>query len=147
MPSTRQTGNIPDLFEGVSTPASGSPSTVRKQAVEQRRLVLPDDLPGSLKHLGDNQLDALHQAVTAELRRRGKLPTAKRSDLITKKNKAASSRSKPPKVEPVQVPQGQMNLIKAAFKAGIKPSAIARQLGISLSVVRRVLAMQETKSA
>ena len=143
MPSTRQTGNTPDLFEGVSTPPSRSPSAVRKQPVEQRRLVLPDDLPGSLKYLGDDQLDALHQAMSAELRRRGKPPTEKRSDLITKKNKAASSRSKPPKVEPVQVPLGQMNLIRASFKAGIKPGVIARQLGITLSVVRRVLAMQD----
>ena len=101
----------------------------------------------SLKHLGDDQLDALHQAMTMELRRRGKLPTEKRSDLITKKNRAASSRSKPPKVEPVQVPLGQMNLIRASYKAGIKPGTIARQLGVSPSVVKRVLAMQEAKSS
>ena len=147
MPSKSQTGNIPDLFEGVSTPPSRSPSAVHKQPIEQRRLVLPDDLPGSLKHLGDDQLDALHKAMTAELRRRGKQPTEKQRDPITRKKKAASSRSQPSNAETVQVPLGQMNLIRASFKAGVKPGAIARQLGIPLSVVRRVLAMQETKNS
>ena len=127
--------------ESVSTPASRSPAAVRKRPVEQRRLVLPDDLPGSLKHLGDDQLDALHQALTAELRRREKLPTEKRSDPITKKKNPSSSHPKPLKGEPVQIPRGQMSLIRASFEAGVKPGAIARQLGISMSVVRRVLAM------
>jgi hypothetical protein len=149
MPSTRRNGDMPDLFEGGSTPRSRLPSATPKIPLKQRHLVLPDDLLGSLKHLGDDQLDTLHQAITVELRRRGKLPTEKQRDPITKKKKprAASTRSKPLKGEPVQIPQGQMNLIRASCKAGIKPGSIARQLGISLSVVRRVLAMQETKSS
>jgi hypothetical protein len=35
---------------------------------------------------------------------------------------------------------GKLNAVRAAFKAGVKPSAIARQFGISQSDVRRVLA-------
>jgi DNA-binding transcriptional regulator LsrR (DeoR family) len=35
--------------------------------------------------------------------------------------------------------RGQVNAVHAAFKAGIKPSVIARQFGISQSDVRKVL--------
>jgi hypothetical protein len=37
--------------------------------------------------------------------------------------------------------RGQINAVRAAFKAGIKPTLIARQFGISQSDVRKVLAM------
>jgi hypothetical protein len=36
--------------------------------------------------------------------------------------------------------RGQINAVRGAFKAGIKPSLIARQFGISQSDVRKVLA-------
>ena len=35
---------------------------------------------------------------------------------------------------------GKLNAVRAAFKAGVKPSAIARQFGISQSDVRKALA-------
>jgi transposase-like protein len=34
---------------------------------------------------------------------------------------------------------GRLNAVRAAFKAGVKPSAIARQFGISQSDVRKAL--------
>jgi hypothetical protein len=37
--------------------------------------------------------------------------------------------------------RGQINAVRAAFKAGIKLSLIARQFGISQADVRKVLAM------
>jgi len=37
---------------------------------------------------------------------------------------------------------GKLNAVRAAFKAGVKPSAIARQFGISQSDVRKVLATE-----
>jgi DNA invertase Pin-like site-specific DNA recombinase len=40
----------------------------------------------------------------------------------------------------VSLTRGQINAVRAAFKAGIKPSLIARQFGISQSDVRKVLA-------
>ena len=46
----------------------------------------------------------------------------------------------PSKVDADKVPTGKANLIRAAFKAGLKPAAIAREFGISQSVVRGVLA-------
>jgi predicted transcriptional regulator len=38
--------------------------------------------------------------------------------------------------------QGQVNAVLATFKAGIAPSRIARQFGISQSDVRKVLASE-----
>ena len=40
---------------------------------------------------------------------------------------------------------GQINAVRAAFKAGITPARIARQFGISRSNVRKALATDEPK--
>ena len=37
---------------------------------------------------------------------------------------------------------GKLNAVRAAFKAGVKPPAIARQFGISQSEVRKALAIE-----
>jgi transposase-like protein len=37
---------------------------------------------------------------------------------------------------------GKLNAVRAAFKAGVRPSAIARQFGISQSDVRKALATE-----
>jgi DNA-binding NarL/FixJ family response regulator len=42
--------------------------------------------------------------------------------------------------------QGQVNAVLATFKAGIAPSRIARQFGISQSDVRKVLASESRRS-
>jgi len=117
---------MPDLFEGVTTPRSRSSSV----SSEQRRFVLPSDLAAAVKNLDDDQLDTLLKSVTAEGKRRGRLPTEKQMKPIAKKKS---------KAVPVQVPQGKANLIRAAIKAGVKPGAIARQLGVSPSVIQHVL--------
>jgi transposase-like protein len=46
------------------------------------------------------------------------------------------------RVEAIAVPltQGKLNAVRAAFKAGISPSKIARQFGLSQSDVRKALA-------
>ena len=38
-----------------------------------------------------------------------------------------------------RVPEGKANLIRASFKAGLTPPAIARTVGMPLALVRRVL--------
>jgi predicted DNA-binding protein (UPF0251 family) len=51
------------------------------------------------------------------------------------------------KVEATNVPltQGKLNAVRAAFKAGVTPSRIARQFGISQSDVRKALARDASK--
>jgi predicted DNA binding protein len=45
----------------------------------------------------------------------------------------------------VSLTQGQVNAVRAAFKAGITPSRIARQFGISQSNVRKALASDPSR--
>ena len=42
---------------------------------------------------------------------------------------------------------GKLNAVRAAFKAGVKPSAIARQFGISQSDLRKALAQDTRREA
>jgi hypothetical protein len=50
-----------------------------------------------------------------------------------------SSHKRQVDVATVSLTRGQVNAVRAAAKAGIKPSVIARQFGISQSDVRKVL--------
>jgi hypothetical protein len=89
-------------------------------------------LANAVRYLNDQELDRLLSAVTAEQNRRGK------------KSSAAISRKKSVEVvAAVRLTQGKLNAIRAAFKAGVTPSRIARQFGISLSDVRKALASSE----
>ena len=45
----------------------------------------------------------------------------------------------------VTLTRGQMNAVRSAFKAGVTPSRIARQFGISQANVRKALASDERK--
>ena len=91
-----------------------------------RRIRLPGDLAHALEYLDDAELRKLQDAVNDEIKRRTRKAVTKES-------------VRPADKEAVQIPEGQVNLIRASFKAGLKPAAIARTLGVSLSLVRRVL--------
>jgi hypothetical protein len=91
-------------------------------------------LANAVRHLNDQELDQLLSAVIAEQKRRGKkLPAEmsrqQRVDVVTA----------------VPLTQGKLNAIRAAFKAGVTASRIARQFGISLSDVREALASDVAK--
>jgi hypothetical protein len=45
----------------------------------------------------------------------------------------------------VSLTRGQVNAIRASFKAGITPSRIARQFGVSQSDIRKALATDPSK--
>jgi hypothetical protein len=132
MGKTRAQPSTLDLFSTASArePSSlwplGSPVT----AAPLRRHVLPNDLTNAIKQLDNKELDQLFSAVLAEQKRRGK-------------NRPNTDESLPKRrIEAVAVPltQGKLNAVRAAFKAGVTPSRIARQFGISQSEVREALA-------
>jgi hypothetical protein len=88
-----------------------------------------------MKQLEDQELDRLLVAALAEQRRRGrKLPE---SDESSCKRRVEAA--------PVRLTQGKLNAVRAAFKAGVTPSRIARQFGISQSDVRKALASDDAK--
>ena len=86
---------------------------------------LPADLAGALRHLDDAQLDRLRDAVAAETRRRGR-PDGKTSGRGTGRR-------------PAPVTSGQERLVLAAFEAGLKPAAIAREFRLSRAQVESVV--------
>ena len=135
----------PDLFSTETVRDGSSPSPIKPIPAAQiaadassQRHVLPKNLRKAVKHLSDGELDLLHAATVEEMGRRGRLlPTdqTKNSSRVDK-----SSHKRQVGAATVSLTRGQINAVRAAFKAGIKPSLIARQFGISQSDVRKVLA-------
>ena len=134
-----------------SSPAAAGANTADNSSP---RHVLPKDLSNALKQLDDLELDRLLAATRHELQRRGALPPSapaiqpaanigahdRGSDQSTTMEELFERRQ--PNEFAVALTQGQVNAVRATFKAGITPSRIARQFGISQSEVRKVLASE-----
>jgi DNA invertase Pin-like site-specific DNA recombinase len=88
-------------------------------------------LPDAVRHLDDHELDRLLSAVITEQKRRGK--------------KLSPKIYGPRRVAAAPLTQGKLNAVRAAFKAGVSPSRIARQFGISQSDIRKALASDIAK--
>jgi hypothetical protein len=141
----------PDLFATDMVRDASPPPTTRVSATEaaaSKRHVLPRDLPKAVKYLTDRELDLLITVSVEEAKRRGRLlPTSVwPSSTDASVPKQSSSRHKEQaEVAKVSLTRGQVSAVRAALKAGIKPSQIARQFGISQSDVRKVLASDTVK--
>ena len=143
----RATDQTPDLFTATAPAAlRPEPKAAAETAVARRRYLLPSDLPGALTHLVDTELAALAKAVTGELHRRGlqvpvepskplSRPTAPPKDGAETRVAAKAAKSETPALT-----QSRINAIRAAFKAGVKPTMIARQFGVSQAIIRHALA-------
>jgi hypothetical protein len=135
----------PDLFSAQQPPDTSSLSASEPKslpgckdepaAASSPSYALPTNLPSALSHLDNDQLDRLLAAVLGEREARGgkKLPGDE------------PSRKKPIKGGAPALAQGKLNAVRAAFKAGVTPSRIARQFGISQSDVRKALASDEPR--
>ena len=109
------------------------------------RVMLPSNLPEALKQLDDTQLQTLLRDVTAEIDRRGAEPVkavdpSEPTEKASRRKTSAGPRQASAEAE---VPEGKANMIRASFKAGMKPTAIARSLRISRLNVNRVLGAPE----
>ena len=98
---------------------------------EAPRLLLPGNLPRSLRHLDDGQLEELLRAAGAEARRRG-LKAAEADRRQPKGRKPAG--------EAAPLRPGLERVVRAALEAGVKPAAVAREFRISRAQVQRVAA-------
>jgi hypothetical protein len=128
----------PDLFSttqpspDTSVPLTSEPKpspTNEPAAAPSPPYALPTNLPSALNRLDDDQLDRLLSAVVVEQQRRGKKPSVAKEPL----------RKQPTKKVTSPLAQGKLNAVRAAFKAGVTPSRIAREFGISHADVRRAL--------
>jgi len=102
---------------------------------EHRPPLLPQNLDASLSYLSDDELERLAAAVAAQLRSRG-FPAGKISSTSAGTKRGASPR---PQRKAQSLTAPQVNLIKAAIKAGVKPPALARQFGITKAQIEAAL--------
>ena len=133
-----------DLFSSASLREARSPgankpprpsNTEFPAAASPPQYLLPKDLSSGIRQLTNQEFDRLLAAVLAEQKRRGKkLPVSRKAS------------RKPPVQEfgPPLAP-AKVNAVWAAFKAGVPPSRIARQFGISQADVRKALASGPSK--
>jgi DNA-binding CsgD family transcriptional regulator len=121
-----------------------------------QRHILPMNLRHAVKQLSDGELDELIEVVFDEGERRGRLrgriggdstPSTRRpSEQLPKRAGTTKSiRQRHVNITEAPLTRGQMNVVRSAFKAGITPSRIARQFGISPSNVRKALASDESR--
>jgi len=140
------------------TSAQQSAAAVSTAEKLSSRHVLPRDLSNALKQLDDGELDRLLEATRDELQRRGRLltsapvirPTTHVATERRASDQSTTTQESPERRQPeepnVALTRGQVNAVRAAFKAGITPSRIARQFGISQSDVRKVLASESRRA-
>lgn len=142
MPTRKPEETTPDVFSASPTSAAlGSENNpVRQNLASQPRYLLPRDLAGALERLNDTDVDTLLLAVTREAKRRGRPQTGSPSKTLKSLTKRATAED-----GSGSLTKGQLNAVHAAFKAGVKPPAIARQFGISQSDVRNALATEGRK--
>src|SRR5215472_3174251 len=111
------------------------------------RVMLSSDLPRSLKYLDDAQLRRLLEAVTVEINRRNQGDAKKKGATPPLARTSAKDQSAPVSDKTTrtidEIPEGKVNIIRASFRAGIKPVAIARTFRISQSLVSYVLNLTE----
>jgi len=159
---------MPDLFSAVAdqeshrgpahlTSVQPSAAVVSAADTSSPRYVLPTDLSNALQQLDDLELDRLVAASRHELQRRGRPVTSTpeiRPAPHVNSGEGASrpsiAKDKLPERQQLPEPngtltQGQVKAVLATFRAGIAPSRIARQFGISQSDVRKVLALESRR--
>jgi hypothetical protein len=150
---------IPGLLstDGVKAAVPSSPTVdTTKEATEaaSQRHVLPKNLRHAVSQLSDGELDELFEAAFDEAKRRDRLPPSVRAEMLssalrpppsTTKRLLPTAKRRQVEIAEVPLMRGQVNAIRASFKAGITPSRIARQFGVSQSDVRKALATDPSK--
>jgi len=148
----------PDLFSTGrldSSPSNNPPEALPGRP--SRRVALPKDLPKAIRYLEDQELDWLLRVATEEANRRGRpMPMAEASptntpaassEPIPKQTKSPGrpARQRQVGVAAPALTKGRVNAVRAAFKAGVTPSRIARQFGLSQSDVRKALSSDDLR--
>jgi hypothetical protein len=139
-----QSETPPDLFSTapqVEARTADAPAPPAPPVAPQ--IILPKDLPAAIARLAEEELKTLARAVNEELERRNlRTPSELVSGQGTNPAVATSKKpSRPASREANAQPltQSRVNAIRAAFKAGVKSSTIARQFGVSRSAIQEAL--------
>jgi hypothetical protein len=144
MPS-ESTRHTPDLFSTVMVRDAFPVPTKQVPPAHKQRYLLPKDLPTAVKHLSDWELDLLITESLEEAKRRGRLPPRFQANTSHEpvSNQLSSSKKRQAQPTPPSLTRAQVSAVRASLKAGITPSRIARQFGISQSDIRKVSASVE----
>jgi hypothetical protein len=152
-PADRTASDATATVREASTPSKASapsnlPAAEEATEAAPQRYILPRNLRNAVKHLSDGELDLMHAATVEEMRRRGRTPSVE-TDLPVRPDMAKmpsppTEKRRHVSIADIPLTRGQVNAVRAAFKAGITPSRIARQFGISQSNVRKALASDES---
>jgi hypothetical protein len=113
------------------------------------KIALPKNITQTLQFLSDDDLETLRGSVDSELRRRGSTsarPNARKASVTQLAAAATASRRQHKLDSGTAIPAGRASLIKASYQAGMKPVAIARSLGVSLSIVNKVLSTESKET-
>ena len=113
-----------------------APST-NPSGASARPYLLPTDLPKALTWLSVDELDTLAKAVRTEQKRRTAPST--NDELFRTAGKA----SKP---NPIGPRVGQINAIRAAIKAGVTPTTIAKQFGVTKATIVEIASSRPHQS-
>jgi len=152
--STRHT--TPDLFstgrvrEASAASIKSDSNTATRIPSASQRHVLPKNLDFAVRQLTDDELMQLLEVALQEAKQRGKSPlrvggdpmqSSRQTEEVPQKHSATESPSNRKQVAAeVTLSTGKLNAVRAAFRAGVTPSRIARQFGISQANVRKALA-------
>ena len=130
--------------------AATSPTeAVAARPEAMQRVILPPNLPEALKNLHDDQLELLLKDVSLEIERRKSAALLKAPPVEATPTVEKRKPSKPATMagayldEGRDVPEGKANLIRASYRAGLKPATIAKTVGVPQSTVNRVLGVLE----
>jgi len=153
--STQHT--TPDLFStgrvreaSAASIKSGSNTAARIPSASQRH-VLPENLALAVRQLTDDELMQLLEVALQEAKQRGKSPlqraggdpmqSSRQTEEVAQKHSATENTSNRKQVAAeVTLSPWKLNAVRAAIRAGVTPSRIARQFGISQANVRKALA-------
>jgi hypothetical protein len=150
---------IPDLLstDGVKAAVPSFPAVDASKVTTEsglQRHILPKNLRHAVRQLSDGDLDKLFEVAFDEAKQRGRLPPSVRADMtqsalrpseLTPKRFSPAPKRRQAEIAESSLTRGQVITIRAAFKAGVKPSQIARQFGVSQSSVRKALAPDPSK--
>src|SRR5687767_1254958 len=113
----RPKASRPDLFEVQAHSATGQAAD--RTMATRKPVLLPSNLESSLAILSDDEFARLHAGVTAEAARRKNTVSPSKP---TQTAVAHSSNSSKSKAASGSLSTAKANLVRAAIKAGVKPS-------------------------
>jgi hypothetical protein len=135
----------PDLFDAEAAPArlAAEPAS-QARPTPRGAVLLPSDLEPALANLDETEFARLLAGVKREASRRNMSaqgPPEPNSQAAALAETRRKSKLKAGFGHGVTTTKA--NLVRAAIKAGVKPSAIARQFGLSKAAISEVLRSEE----